>query len=143
MASRNIILHNFWWKLFSLLLAALMWLTIDTDFQRNERRVEAARDVVTESRLPFYGIPITLLNSPTNTNQYNITPEMVSVVVGGRDEKALDDLQARKVQAFVDVTDAEDEKQFRRPIQVNVPKDLTVLRGDPSNAIVERITSPR
>jgi hypothetical protein len=47
------------------------------------------------------------------------------------------------VQAFVDVTDAEDEKQFRRPIQVSVPKAFTVFGIAPSNAIVERITSPR
>jgi YbbR domain-containing protein len=143
MASRNIILHNFGWKLLSLLLAALTWLTIETDFQRNEHRAEASREVVTESRLPFYGIPVTLMNSPANTNRYAISPELVTVEVGGEDGKELGDLQSRKVEAFVDVTDAEDEKQFRRPIQVSVPRDFTVLSVVPSNASVERITTPR
>jgi YbbR domain-containing protein len=143
MASRNIILHNFGWKMLSLLLAALMWLYIATVSQRDERIAAASREVVTENRRPFYGIPITLLNSTANTNQYAVTPQMVSVEVEGEDRKALDDLQARRVQAFVDVTDAEDEKQFRRPIQVSVPKAFTVFGIAPSNAIVERITSPR
>jgi YbbR domain-containing protein len=143
MASRNIILHNFWWKLLSLLLAALMWLYIDMESQRDERIAEASKEVVTENRRPFYGIPITLLNSTANTNGYTITPGEVSVEVGGEDRKALDDLQARRVRAFVDITDAEDEKQFRRPILVQLPNDFTVLGIAPSNASVERITSPR
>ncbi len=37
MSLRDIILHNFWWKLLSLLLAALTWLTIETAFQRDFR----------------------------------------------------------------------------------------------------------
>jgi len=143
MASRNIILHNIGWKLLSLLLAALMWLYIDTESQRDERIAAASREVVTENRRPFYGIPITLLNSTANTNHYTISPEVVSVEVGGKDSKELYDLQAKKVEAFVDVSDAGDEKQFRKPIQVHVPNDLTVFSIYPSNASVERITSPR
>ena len=143
MASRNLILHNFWWKLLSLLLAGLTWLTIDTAFQRGEQQAKAMEEVETDSRRPFYGIPVTLLASPANTNRFMVTPEVVSVEVGSKDNKALDDLQPRRIQAFVDVTDAEDEKQFRKPIQINVPAGFVVLAVAPTNASIERITSPR
>jgi hypothetical protein len=143
MASHNIILHNFWWKLLSLLLAALIWLTIDTAFQRGEQQAKAMEEVETDSRRPFYGIPITLLTSPSNTNRFTITPDVVSVEVGSQDSKALYDLQAGRVQAFVDVTDADDEKQFRRPVQIHVPQEFVVTAIAPTNARVERITSSR
>jgi hypothetical protein len=143
MASRNLILRNFWWKLLSLLVAALAWLLIDTEVQKSEQQAKAMQEVETDSRRPFYDIPITLLTSPANTNRFAVTPEVVSVEVGSKDSKALDDLQAHRVQAFVDVTDAEDEKQFRKPIQINVPGEFVVLAVAPTNAIVERITGPR
>jgi hypothetical protein len=143
MASRNIILDNFWWKLLSLLVAALAWVLIETEVQKSEQQAKAMEEVETDSRRPFDNIPITLLTSPANTNRFKVTPEIVSVYVGSKDNKALDDLQARRVEAFVDVTDAEDEKQFRKPIQIQVPADFVVLAIAPTNAIVERITSPR
>jgi YbbR domain-containing protein len=143
MASRTAILHNFWWKLLSLVTAALLWLIINIVLQKNEQEMVAAREVETESRRPFYGIPITVLASPSNTNRFSITPDLVSVDVGSKDSKALDDLQAHQVQAFVDVSDAEDEKQFRRPVQIHVPPDFVVVAMAPTNASVERISSPR
>lgn len=143
MASRNIILHNFWWKLLSLAVAALLWVIINIVLQKDEQERVAAREVETESRRPFYGIPITVLAPPSNTNRFSITPDLVSVDVGSKDSKALDDLQARQVQAFVDVSDAEDEKQFRRPIQIHVPGDFVVVAMAPTNASVVRISGPR
>ncbi len=143
MASRNIILHNFGWKLLSLAVAALLWVIINIVLQKDEQERVAAREVETESRRPFYGIPITVLAPPSNTNRFSITPDLVSVDVGSKDSKALDDLQSRQVQAFVDVSDAEDEKQFRRPIQIHVPPDFVVVAMAPTNASVERISGSR
>lgn len=141
MASRNIITHNFGWKLLSLLLAALTWLTIETDFRRQERSDAESRQapVTTTSHKTFPIIPITLLTAPSNTNRYRLTPETVVVEIGG-DQPDLSKLLARDVQAFVDVSDAQDEKQFRRQIQIRIPRDFTVTGIDPTNAGVERIT---
>ena len=36
MAAPDYIFNNFWWKMLSLLLAALTWLTIQTAFQRDQ-----------------------------------------------------------------------------------------------------------
>jgi hypothetical protein len=42
----------------------------------------------------------------------------------------------------VDVTDAGDEKQFRRNIQVQVPGDLKIESLKPTSANVERLALP-
>ncbi len=143
MASRNIILDNFWWKLLSLLVAALVWFLIETEVQKSEQHAKAMEEVTTDSRRPFYGIPITVLTSPGNTNRFQVAPDVAAVEVGSKDDKALDELQARRVVAFVDVTDAEDEKQFRRTVQIQLPPDFIVIAVTPTNASVERITSSR
>jgi hypothetical protein len=143
MASRNVILQNFWWKLLSLLVAALAWFLIETEVQKSEQQAKSKEEVETDSRRPFYGVPVTLLTPPSNTNRFTVVPGEVAVWVGSKDSKALYELQARRVQAFVDVTDAEDEKQFRKPIQIQVPEEFVVLTVTPTNASVERITGSR
>ena len=40
----------------------------------------------------------------------------------------------------MDVSDAQDEKQFRRPVQVRAPREFTVVFVVPTNASVERFT---
>ena len=142
MASRNPILHNFGWKVLSLVLAALTWLTIETDFRRQERTDAESRQapVTTTSHKTFPAVAVTLLASPTNTNHYRLTPETAQVEIGG-DEQALRMLSFRDVQAFVDLSDVEDEKQFRKPVQIRVPRDFIVVSIDPTNLSVERITA--
>ncbi len=138
MPLRGYILNHFWWKLLSLLLAALAWLTINTAFQKEESLQTSP--VVTTSKRPFDMVPITLLTSPFNTNRFRTYPETVSVEIGGT-ASGLEKLQPAQIQAFVNLTEAGDEKQFRKLIQIQVPRDFTVVSLTPTNASVERITS--
>lgn len=138
MAMRDYILHNFWWKLLSLLLAALTWLTIQTALQR-ERNLPP---VVGSYSKTFPAVPITLMTAPTNTSRFNVTPTTVKVDISGPEDQ-LSKLQESDVHAFVDLTDVGDEKQLRRPIQAQVPKGLKVDSLQPANASVERISNPQ
>ncbi len=69
MAYRDYILHNFWWKLLSVLLASLTWLTIETAFQKDQNLRETP--VVTSSRRIFPAVPVTLMTSAVNANQHH------------------------------------------------------------------------
>ena len=141
MSLRNYIVDNFGWKLFSLLLAALTWVTIKTAFQRDEEKQaqSQASPVIATLHRTFSNAPVMLLTAPGSVNRFKVTPSSVSVDVSGP-EKDLKDLQLRDMQAFVDLTDAQDERQLRRPIQVKLPKDLTASLNT-TNALVERITN--
>ncbi len=140
MAFREYILNNFWWKLLSLLLAALTWLTIETAFQKDEARRQSP--VVTSSTRTFSMVPITLMIPATNSNRFQINPATVSVEVSGKANELLT-LQIQDIKAFVDVSDAGDQKQFRRPIQTQLPGDLKVASLSYTNASVDRITSSK
>jgi YbbR domain-containing protein len=138
MAARDYILNNFSWKLLSLLLAALTWLAINTAFKKEESLQRSP--VVSTNKRSFLDVPVTLLTASSNTNRFRTTPQTVAVEVGGTAIE-LPMLQAKDIQAFVDVTDAGDEKQFRKVIQIQLPREYSVVSVNPTNASVERITS--
>ena len=72
MAARNILLHNFWWKLLSLLLAALVWLMLNSAASRTtrggSRRCSRWRRRV---RDVYEDVPITVLVPPSNTEPFH------------------------------------------------------------------------
>ena len=140
MALRDYILHNFWWKLSSLLLAALTWLTIQTSFRRDQNLQETP--VVTSSKRTFPAVPVTLLNSPANSNRFHIDPTTVAVDVSGTASE-LSRLQETQIRAYVDVSNAGDEMQFRRNIQAQVPGGLKVEHLAPAYTQVERLPSSK
>ncbi|MDB6016152.1 MAG: YbbR family protein [Pedosphaera sp.] len=141
MAKRDLILHNFWWKLLSLLLAALAWFTIETLLKKDQSQT-AQSPVVTVSTRAFPAVPITLMMSPYNTNQFRLNPPTVSVTVsGGADE--LEKLQDQQITAFVDLTKIEDEKEVRKDVQVRVTNDFKVVSFRPAVINVERITTTK
>jgi YbbR domain-containing protein len=135
MAYRDYILHNFWWKLLSLLLAALMWLTIETAFQKDKFLGETP--VVTSSRRVFPSVPVTLLTSPSNTNDYTVDPLTVTVELSGAADQ-LSKVTERQLHVFVDLSDAGDERRFRRYIMTQAPGNLKVERPNQIMAMVER-----
>lgn len=139
MALREYISHNLWWKVLSLLLASFTYLTIETAFQKDKNlRETPVEGSFTRS---FPTVPVTLLTSAANSAQFLVDPPTITMKLSGSRD-ALAKLSERQVHAFVDVSGARDEKQFRRPIQAQVPDDLQVESLSPSNAIVERVTVP-
>jgi hypothetical protein len=140
MAFRDYILHNFWWKLLSLLLAALTWLTIQTDFKKEEQLRDTPVVTGASSR-KFPSVPVTLLSSAVNAGRFTVTPVMVTVEVSGKLED-LERLQVQDIKAYVDVTETDDEMKFRKTIQVQMPKDFRAVAVPPM-ASVERVSNTK
>ena len=140
MPFRDYILNNFWWKLLSLMLAALTWLTIRTAFERDQTLQESP--VVTSSTRSFPALPITLMTSSTNPNHYRVEPSTIAVDVSGT-EIDLKKLQEKDVHLYVDISNVGDEKQVRRKIEAQAPRDLKITGLSLAYANVERISGPK
>ena len=140
MALRDYIVNNFWWKLLSLLLAALTWLTIRTAFERDQSLQDSP--VVSSSKRSFPALPVTLLTSPANLNRYRVDPSTVSVEVNGT-ETELKKLVEKDIHLYVDISDIGDEKQVRRKIETQAPRDLKVTSLSYTYANVERISGSK
>ena len=137
MAARNNILNNFWWKLFSLLLAALTWITIQTVLERDQTLVQSP--IITVNTREFPSVPLHLMASSFNTNRFRTIPPDVIVELGGS-EDVLKGVEAKEITAFVEVTDIGDEKLTRRDVHVVAPRNLKLVGVRPANVSVERIT---
>ena len=81
-------LHNFWLKMASLILATLIWLTVQANLDKENRRVypdrvlsdEMDKRVVTQKRLE---LPVTVLVDGRNSREYRSVPTNVAVTVSG------------------------------------------------------------
>ncbi len=134
---RDLILNNFWWKLLSLIVATLVWLLVNSTMPKTEF---AQTPVVTVSTRNFPTVPITLMTSAGNTNQYRVMPAGVAVEVSGKPED-LEKLPTEQITAFVDVTKIPDEKEVRADIHVQVPKGFKIEGYKPADATVEKTTA--
>jgi YbbR domain-containing protein len=138
MAARDLIVNNFWWKLLSVFLAVLTWITIDASLHREVDQTP----VITSSHREFRDVPVTILTSPYNTNEYRVNPVAVFVDISGNAD-VLKKLQTQQLLAFVDASRMQDEKEVRCDIRVQTRLDVHVEKVDPGYADVERITPPK
>ncbi len=132
MAWRNFIFRNFGLKVFSLVLAALIWFAIQAQLHTGARFPgNPFRPLETRE----FHRPITVLASATNRLALRIEPKEVHVKVIG-DASTIKKLQAHEIQVFVKLTDAPRlEGSF--PIEVILPRDVNLQDLQPSHVSIE------
>jgi YbbR domain-containing protein len=138
MAARDLIINNFWWKLLSIFLAALTWITISDSINKAGEQTSIE---ITGNR-PFPVVPLTVLTSTYNSNQYRVDPVAVFVEVSGNAD-VLKKLELQQIVAFVDASKMQDEKEIRCDVHVHTPPDVRVEKIEPAYADVERVTPAR
>ena len=133
MAFRDYILDRFWLKLFSFILATLIWFTVQSKaqtpfrFATNPFRTKETREI---SR------PVRLVMLPTTRRFF--TPDRVEVRITIRGNPAvLDRLNPGEIEAQVNLTDATDSAASYAVKAVNVPPGILVIDIVPAMVIVE------
>jgi YbbR domain-containing protein len=124
---RNIILRNLGWKLLSLALAVIIWLTI---------KALSAEQGQTEKM--FVNLPIQIVSGTADVRAFRVEPPFVNVTLKGR-PGAVRRLAEREIRVLVDLTSADVTQSFRQPVDVAVPNGITVVRFEP---IEVQITPP-
>ena len=122
---RNLLLEDFWLKLFSLALAVLIWFTVTFVSQK---------DVRTESRV-FTHLPVSVLSAAEDVRNFKVTPKEVQVTVQG-DGETLQNLQSKDIRAMVDLTGVGAARELRKRVEVSVPAGVTCLRVAPEEVQV-------
>ena len=117
--SRNIIFRNFGWKLLSLALAIVIWLTI---------RTVSAEQGQTEKM--FVNLPIKIVSSTTDVRAYQVEPKQGTVTLKGR-PGAVNRLDDREIRLLVDISSADVTQSSRQHVDVIVPNGITVIRFEP------------
>lgn len=117
---RDIFLRDLGWKLFSVLLAVLIWLTVHRILQ--ERNLAAP--------VTYGSVPILIVASASDVHYYRVAPPVVDVTVSGTPE-AMALLRTNQIHAVVDLSDPTIPADVKRPVDVSVPAGITVLEVDP------------
>ncbi|HUS34981.1 MAG TPA: hypothetical protein VM680_06475 [Verrucomicrobiae bacterium] len=96
MAKRDYILHNFWWKVTSLLLATIVWMVVHGSGGQT--------DVIPRAQRRFTRHTLSLMRESTDKRPIRITPSEVEVIVSAPIMEATR-LSDADIQTFVDMSD--------------------------------------
>jgi YbbR domain-containing protein len=117
---RHLFLEDFWWKLFSLVLAILVWLIVTFASQK---------EAPSEPRV-FAHLPIRVLSSAEDVRNFKVNPSEAEVTVEAN-AKTLQHRQSKDVRAMVDLSGVSTAEDLRKPVEVSVPQGVTCLHVTP------------
>ena len=125
---RQLLFRDFWLKLFSLMLAVLIWLSVSIAIQK-EGSPAVALTLTAEERT-FSNLPVLVISSAQDVRNFKVRPSEVEVTVRG-DAKTLRALRANEIRARVDLTDIETARDLRKRIEVSVPAGISQVGVTP------------
>jgi len=132
MAFRDYILDRFWLKLFSFILATLIWFTVQSNIQVEARftgNLFHSGDKRDFSRV------IHVDTLPTNRKLFKIEPQTVIITIRGK-SATLEAIQPSSIQPYVIVPETPDAPS-PYPVEVrNLPPKVTLERISPQNVMV-------
>jgi len=123
----DLIRNNFWIKVFSLILAVLIWFAVRS-------MVPDESESILASLLPpltdHYYRPVALLISPAQGQNYQISPSNVTITVSG-DPKAMEKLFYTNILAYVRMQEVKPTADNQYRVEVIVPRDISVKGIEP------------
>jgi hypothetical protein len=129
---RDLIFKDFGWKLFSMLLAIGIWITVKTVSSEIPKDVGPLGGWETRS---FTNLPVLVMSAAADVREFKIDPNSVEVSVSGRPE-IMAALQRKDIQAVIDLTEIEYARSLRKRVTVSAPPGVTLVRVQPSEVNV-------
>ncbi len=139
MSPRDLILKNFWLKLFSFILATLIWFTVWSNLENEARlpwrtaRSDRYREIADQ--------PVLVLANSADKHAYRIDPARVRVTIRGS-EAALDRLKPGDLEVFVRPLGV-GEPTGALDVQVRAPLGVAVVQVQPSSVSVQTFDPPQ
>jgi len=134
---RKLIFYNFWLKLFSLLLAGMIWYAV---FSIQDKPKAVPGFNVGTQKKEFDQVPVVILKSPSDTAVYKISPNAVNVTVTGKPSQ-LETLTPADVRVFIDLSNmraGSTKKSYQ--VSVHTPDPSLIVDVSPDLVFPERIT---
>lgn len=138
MSVRDAVLHNFWLKLFSLVLATMIWFAIFS--AQNSPRAD--RPLFGNASVEMHNVPITVMKSAGDLRTFRLEPGTVDVTVQGPRAKA-QVLTPGSLEVFINLSDVNDTVGLTKKILVHVPPDFTVVKVSPPEVRLSPVSPPQ
>jgi len=133
---RNLFIRDFWLKLFSLVLAVLIWKIVSLAIRHEVSPVNAFSGV----ERSFTNVQVFVMSAAQDMRSFKIDPTTVEVFVRVDADK-VPNLTADDIHAVVDLTGVESARGLRQQIRVTTPADVTFVRAVPDQ--VDVIVPPK
>jgi hypothetical protein len=131
---QQLILRDFWLKLFSLALAGLIWFTVNLAI-KNDISPVASLSLAPTDQVVFRDVPVIVLASAAQQKAFSVTPKTVAVTLQG-DLAAIRNLRKQEVRVLVDLSDSTVVENSRRRVEVSTPAGFTHVRVEPEDVQV-------
>jgi len=135
---RQFLFRDFWLKLFSLVLAVLIWLTVSFAIRKDVSPVAALAGPIVEQT--YYNIPVRIIFSAADVRSVKVNPSEVEIKVRG-ETRLLQGLKPDNIRAVVDLTGIEAARGLRKRIEITTPAGVTFVQVVPDQ--VEVIVPPK
>jgi YbbR domain-containing protein len=122
---RHLFVEDFWWKLFSLGLGILIWLTVTFVSQKEPG---------TAPRV-FSDVPVAVVSSAEDVHNFKVSPGTVQVIVRG-DPALVQNLQRKEIRVAVDLSGVATARELHKPVMVSVPAGITFMAVTPEEVQV-------
>ena len=135
---RQLFLDDFWLKLFALILAILIWLTVSLAIRKEVSPLPAILPQNNAERV-FFNLPVVVYSLAEDVHNFKVNPQEVSVTIQG-DRKALESLRSQDIGVTVNLTHLEGTR-VRKRIDVSTPVGVMHVRVEPPE--VEVLLPPK
>jgi hypothetical protein len=136
MALRDWFIKNLGWKLFSVVLALAIWLTVNKIIGESGAFTAPA---VGDKQTTYDDLPVLVVSTTADVRNFRVVPSAVTVSVSCA-PKIMAVLQANQIRAVVDLTGIESAKKLRRPVDISLPPGVKLVSVNPDQ--VEVIVPP-
>ncbi len=120
------ITKDFWWKLFSVFLAVVLWLTV---YKIREEPSPASSSAGVP--LTYGSLPVLVVSGASDVRDFHVLPDSVAVkVIGPANVIAV--LQANQIHPVVDLTGIVAGRNLKRRVEVSTPPGVTLVSVEPA-----------
>jgi YbbR domain-containing protein len=130
---RNLVFHDFWLKLLSLVFAVLIWLTV-TFAQTDGGRSFLLKPNMDEKT--YYNVPVLAILPAADIREVEVDPGEIQVTLQG-ESKLLQKLKPTDIRAQVDLTGIESARGLHKRIEIILPPGITYTRLVPDEVQVK------
>jgi YbbR domain-containing protein len=135
MPLRDWFIKDLGWKLFSLILAVAIWLTVHKILEESVPQTIEPPLPPSPITMTFTNLPVLIVSAAADVREFHVTPSAVTVSVSGRPE-IMTALLATQVHALVDLTDIETARDLHRRVDISMPAGVALVNVNPAEVNV-------
>jgi YbbR domain-containing protein len=132
----KLVFEDIWLKLFSLVLAVLMWFTISSALRQGNP--SSPLGTGPQASRTFLNVPVVVLSSAPQAGRFRIQPETVELTVQG-DASSVNHLQDGDLRVVVDLIGIEAARDLMKRVDVSKPAGIATVKVVPEQVMVSSV----